>query len=108
MTAREHAVRALWTLFEPIHAVSYFAQEARDEFAAIGLTRYWDGYFAGRAAPLGTVPAAPVVAIFNGFSPSLVGRALPAVWSVTTGVGCALPRRRSRPPLGRRRRNARR
>jgi hypothetical protein len=84
MTAREHAVRALWTLFEPIHAVSYFAQEARDEFAAIGLTRYWDGYFAGRAAPLGTVPAAPVVAIFNGFSPSLVGRALPAVWSVAS------------------------
>ncbi|MET4781952.1 hypothetical protein [Glaciihabitans sp. UYNi722] len=82
MTAREHAVRALWTLFEPIHAVSYFAQEAREQFAAIGLTRYWDGYFAGRAAPLGPVSAAPVVAIFNGFSPSLVGRALPAVWSV--------------------------
>ena len=84
MTVQEHTVRALWTLFEPIHAVSYFAQEAREEFATIGLTRYWDGYFAGRAAPLGPVAAAPVVAIFNGFSPFLVGRALPAVWSVAS------------------------
>lgn len=84
MTAREHAVRALWTLFEPIHAVSYFAPGARQAFADIGLTRYWDGYFAGRAAPLGPVPAAPVVAIFNGFSPFLIGRALPAVWGVAS------------------------
>jgi len=83
-TSREHAVRAMWTLFEPIHAVSYFAPEARDAFASIGLTRYWDGYFAGRAAPLGPVTAAPVVAIFNGFSPFLVERALPAAWSVAS------------------------
>ncbi|WP_308465608.1 SCO6745 family protein [Rathayibacter soli] len=82
--AREHAVRAMWTLFEPIHAVSYFAPHAREAFADIGLTRYWDGYFAGRAAPLGPVPAAPVVAIFNGFSPFLVGRALPAAWGVAS------------------------
>jgi hypothetical protein len=84
MMTREHAVRAMWTLFEPIHAVSYFAPQAREAFAAIGLTRYWDGYFAGRAAPLGPVPAAPVVAIFNGFSPFLVERALPAAWSVAS------------------------
>jgi len=84
MTAREHAVRAMWTLFEPIHAVSYFAPQARETFADIGLTRYWDGYFASRAAPLGPVSAAPIVAIFNGFSPFLVGRALPAVWGVAS------------------------
>lgn len=79
---REHLVRALWTLFEPIHAVSYFASQAREAFADAGLNRYWDGYFAGRAAPLGPVAAAPVVAIFNGFSPFLVERALPAAWSL--------------------------
>jgi hypothetical protein len=84
MTTRGHAVRAMWTLFEPIHAVSYFAPQAREAFAAIGLTRYWDGYFAGRAAPLGPVSSAPVVAIFNGFSPFLVERALPAAWSVAS------------------------
>jgi hypothetical protein len=84
MTDRQHLTRALWTLFEPIHAVAYFAPEMRDAFAAIGLPRYWDGYFAGRAAPLGAIGAAPVTAIFSGFAPSLVERALPAVWSTAT------------------------
>jgi hypothetical protein len=84
MANREHLVRALWTLFEPIHAVTYFSKEARTAFAAIGLPRYWDGYFAGRAAPLGAVSGAPVVAIFSGFAPALVNRALPAAWSVAS------------------------
>lgn len=84
MTDRQHLTRALWTLFEPINAVAYFAPEVRDAFAAVGLPRHWDGYFAGRAAPLGAVGAAPVTAIFSGFAPSIVGRALPAVWSTVT------------------------
>jgi hypothetical protein len=84
MSDREHLARALWTLFEPIHAVTYFSTEAREGFAAVGLTRYWDGYFAGRAAPLGAVSGPPVTAIFSGFSPALVDRALPAVWSAAS------------------------
>lgn len=84
MATREHLARALWTVFEPIHAVTYFSDEARDAFSAIGLPRYWDGYFAGRAAPLGAVSAAPVTAMFSGFSPMLVNRALPAAWSVAS------------------------
>ena len=84
MSEQQHRVRALWTLFEPIHAVTYFSPEARDSFAGIGLNRYWDGYFAGRAAPLGAVNAAPVVAIFSGFAPFLAERALPAVWSTAS------------------------
>jgi hypothetical protein len=84
MADREHLVRALWTLFEPIHAVSYFAPQAREHFGAVGLTRYWDGYFAGRAAPLGAVTAAPVIAIFGGFSPFLVERTLPGAWSIAS------------------------
>jgi hypothetical protein len=84
MADREHLARALWTLFEPVHAVTYFSTEARDALAAIGLTRYWDGYFAGRSAPMGALSGAPVVAMFSGFAPFLVDRALPAVWSVTT------------------------
>src|ERR1700712_648513 len=79
-----HLARAFWTLFEPIHAVTYFAPEARAAFAEVGLKRYWDGYFAGRAAPLGAVNGPPVVAMFSGFSPALVNRALPAVWSVVS------------------------
>jgi hypothetical protein len=84
MTDREHLIRALWTLYEPIHAVAYFSPEVRDAFAAIGLPRYWDSYFAGRAAPLGAIGAAPVTAIFSGFAPSIIERALPSVWSTVT------------------------
>jgi hypothetical protein len=84
MADREHLARALWTLFEPIHAVTYFSDEAREAFAAIGMPRYWDGYFAGRSAPLGPVGGAPVIAIFSGFAPMLVNRALPAAWEVAT------------------------
>jgi hypothetical protein len=72
--------RRMWSLFEPIHAVTYFSLESREAFADIGLTRYWDGYFAGRSAPLGPISGEPVVAIFSGFAPPLVTRALPTVW----------------------------
>ena len=74
--------RQMWTRFEPIHAVTYFAQEARDAYDAAGLRGYWRGYFAGRTAPLGPVGSAPVIALFNGFAPGMVQRALPAVWSL--------------------------
>jgi hypothetical protein len=84
MATREHLARALWTLFEPIHAVTYFSAQSRDALAAIGLTRYWDGYFAGRSAPVGALAGPPVTAMFSGFAPFLVDRALPAVWSVVT------------------------
>jgi hypothetical protein len=84
MASREHLARALWTLFEPIHAVTYFSSQSREAFASVGLPRYWDGYFAGRAAPLGAVEGAPVVAIFSGFAPTLANRALPAAWSVAS------------------------
>src|SRR5262249_2438087 len=53
--------RKWWPGFEPIHAVTYFAPEARDAYLAAGLRGYWRGYFAGRSAPLGSVDAAPVI-----------------------------------------------
>jgi len=84
MASREHLARALWTLFEPVHAVTYFSPQARDSLAAIGLTRYWDGYFGGRSAAVGALSGAPVIAMFSGFAPFFVNRALPAVWSVVT------------------------
>ena len=84
MATREHLARALWTLFEPIHAVTYFSQQARDALGEIGLQRYWDGYFAGRSAPVGALAGPPVAAMFSGFAPLFVDRALPAVWSVVT------------------------
>jgi hypothetical protein len=74
--------RAMWTLFEPVHSVTYYAPEARAAFEAAGLRGFWRGYFASRAAPLGPVAAAPVIAAFFSFAPRMVERALPAVWGL--------------------------
>lgn len=79
-----HPARALWWLFEPVHAVTYFAPEARAAFEAAGLRGFWRGYFAGRAAPLGPVAAEPVTAAFFGFAPAMVARALPGVWQLAS------------------------
>jgi hypothetical protein len=79
-----HQARRMWTLFEPLHAVTYFAPEAREHFEDAGLRGFWRGYFAGRSAPMGAVGAPPVIAAFFGFAPSMVHRALPDVWSRAT------------------------
>ncbi|MFJ2863901.1 hypothetical protein [Kitasatospora sp. NPDC087314] len=76
-----HPARALWWLFEPVHAVTYFLPESREAFEAAGLRGGWRGYFASRSAPLGAVDAPPVIAAFFSFSPAMVERALPEVWT---------------------------
>jgi hypothetical protein len=78
------AARAMWTMFEPVHDVTYFAPEALQAFTEAGLRGYWRGYFAGRAAPLGGTRAAVVAASFYNFAPSFVGRAIPGVWELIT------------------------
>jgi hypothetical protein len=78
------AARRMWTLFEPVHVVTYFAPEARQGFEEAGLRGFWRGYFAGRAAPIGAVDAPPVIASFFSFAPPFVRRALPAVWGMVT------------------------
>jgi len=74
----------MWTLFEPIHAVSYFAPQARSAYEKAGLRGFWRGYFAGRAAPLGAAGAAVVTASFFNFAPAFVARAVPGVWELVT------------------------
>lgn len=71
--------RAAWRRAEPIHAMIYFAPEARQRYAALGLDGPM-GYFASRSAAFGTVPAEPVIATFFNFKPALVRSALPAAW----------------------------
>jgi hypothetical protein len=73
--------RRLWSLFEPVHAVTYFAPQAGAAFEAAGLHGFWRRYFAGRAAPLGAIGPGPVTAAFFGFAPAMVARALPDVWT---------------------------
>ena len=77
-----HTARAMWTLFAPVHAVIYFAPEARGAFEDAGLRGFWRGYFAGRAAPLGPTGPAVVTASFFNFAPAFVARAIPAVWDL--------------------------
>ena len=84
MADAAHAARSMWTLFEPIHAVVYFAPEARGAFERAGLRGFWRGYFAGRAAPLGAASPAVVTASFFNFAPSFVARAIPGVWELIT------------------------
>ncbi len=78
------AARAMWTMFEPVHDVTYFAPEALSGFTEAGLRGYWRGYFAGRAAPLGGTQAAVVAASVFNFAPSFVARAIPGVWDLVT------------------------
>jgi hypothetical protein len=84
MTSDVPTARRMWVLFESVHAVTYFHADARAAFEAAGLRGFWRGYFAGRAAPLGTVNAAPVIALFNSFAPPMVERAIPDVWTRAT------------------------
>ena len=82
------AARRLWWTLEPLHDVVYFAPGVREAGVGLGLRGFWMTYFAWRAAPLGPVPAAPVVAMFAGFHPGTVARALPEAWSRTTPQAC--------------------
>jgi hypothetical protein len=79
-----HQARAMWTLFEPLHAVTYFAPEGRAAFEAAGLRGFWRGYFASRSAPLGLAPASVTIALFANFAPRMVERAIPSVWSLAS------------------------
>lgn len=73
------AARKTWRTLEPIHGMIYFAPEAAEEYAAIGIEGR-SGYFASRAAPMGAVSAGVVAAAFFNFNPIIVGAAIPSVW----------------------------
>ena len=70
--------RRMFELTEPISLVNFFSPEPNDAMTALGLrNNYWDGYFAGRSAPLGRVPAEVVHAAFYNFGPRRGGAAHP-------------------------------
>lgn len=86
--------RRMFELVEPIGAIPYSAEEPNEAMFALGFTDFWDTYFAGRAAPLGQVPAEVVDALFYNFAPGEVARHIPKVWRTTT-PDAALAARRS-------------
>ena len=80
----EPVARRLFELTEPISLVNFFSEEPNESMAALGFRNYWDGYFAGRSAPLGRVPAEVVHAAFYNFADGEVARHIPKVWNTTT------------------------
>jgi hypothetical protein len=85
--------RRMFELVEPIGVIPYFAEESTEAMFALGFTNYWDTYFAGRAAPLGRVPAQVVDALFYNFAPGEVARHIPEVWQTTTPEAAIAARR---------------
>ncbi|MEQ7010248.1 MarR family transcriptional regulator [Actinopolymorpha sp. B17G11] len=80
----ESTVRRLKRLVDPIHLVAYQADEPTAALMALGHRNYWDGYFAGRAAPLGRVSAEVVHAVFYNFADGEVARHIPRVWDIAS------------------------
>jgi len=74
--------REFWQGVEVIHDVAYFAPDIRERFEAIGLKGWWMAYFAQRSAALGTPGPELVTALFHGFAPRVVRRALPDAWAL--------------------------
>jgi hypothetical protein len=73
----------MFELVEPIATVT-FSDIPNEAFLSLGMRNYWDGYFAGRAAPLGPAPAEVVHAVFYNFADGEVARHIPWVWGKTT------------------------
>src|ERR1700739_4283151 len=82
MPREPRLARRLYDRFEPVHAVTYFAPEARAALDGLGYRGFWMGYFAPRSAPLGIVPTEVVTAIFYNFAPERVAKALPTAWQI--------------------------
>jgi hypothetical protein len=85
--------RRMFELVEPIGVIPYAADDPNEAMFALGFTNYWDTYFAGRAAPLGIVPAEVVDALFYNFAPGEVARHIPKVWETTTPEAAIAARR---------------
>ena len=86
--------RRFFDRIEPVHAVTYFAPEARAALDGLGYRGFWMGYFAARSAPFGVVPTEVVTAAFYNFAAERVAEALPA------RVGSRLACRRIARPRG--------
>jgi len=76
--------RKLARTANPYPSIIFLAAEAEVASEAAGLPRGPMGYFAGRAAPMGAVPAEVVIATFYNFQPDLIRSCIPAAWSFAT------------------------
>lgn len=84
--------RVLRDLVEPICANVYFAPEAHDAYAELGLDTFDTGYFPSRGGCLGQAPGEVIAAAFGVFAPSKVTAAVDTAWALTN-VGAVLAAR---------------
>jgi hypothetical protein len=84
LSAMDQRTRTLRNLCEPIGANVYFAPEAHQRYAALGLADYGPAYFCSRSASMGTLTGMAVVSAFGVFSPAIVVPAVEKGWSLTT------------------------
>ncbi|MDT7800200.1 MAG: hypothetical protein QOI78_3633 [Actinomycetota bacterium] len=81
-----HPQAKIHRMFELVEAIGTitFSDVPDEAFRDVGMRNYWDGYFAGRAAPLGLAPAEVVHAVFYNFADGEVARHIPWVWGKIT------------------------
>jgi hypothetical protein len=79
----DERTRLLRNVCEPIGANVYFAPEAHQRYAALGLADYGSGYFCSRGASLGKPSGLVVTSAFGVFSPAVVVPAVDAGWAKT-------------------------
>lgn len=84
MDRKPRLARRFFDRLEPVHAVTYFAPEARAALDGLGFRGFWMGYFAARSAPFGVVPTDVVTAAFYNFAPERVAKALPAALDIAS------------------------
>jgi hypothetical protein len=104
MSHPQAKIHRMFELIEAIGTVT-FSDVPNEAFLAVGMRNYWDGYFAGRAAPLGMAPAEVVHAVFYNFADGEVARHIPWVWGKITPQEAIAVRERSstaalRQPIG--------
>ncbi len=75
--------RRMWHQLEPLHATLYFAPEARQVASDLGFDvgSRWPSYFAWRTAPLGAAGPELVAATYYSFSPRMIARYVPGIWT---------------------------
>lgn len=85
--------RRLRDLIEPLAANVYFAPEAQEAYAGLGVTSYGAGYFCSRSACMGQLTGEAVAAVFAVFDPALVTRSVAKGWAATTAAEILVARR---------------
>lgn len=79
----DQRTRVLRNVCEPIGANVYFAPEAHQRYAALGLAGYGSAYFCSRGASLGKPSGLVVTSAFGVFRPAVVVPAVDAGWAKT-------------------------